>query len=485
MVSFFGDYDTTETVHIPFNTFSSDDPSASVTVTDLAAGDIEIHKDGSTTQRASDAGVTVSIDFDGITGNHMVHIDLSDDTDAGFYAAGSRYAVRLEGITVDGATLNVWIGAFSIGCTLRPVTAGRKVVVDAAGLADANAVKVGPTGAGTAQTAGDLVAAVITNAAGADIAADIIAAKAVVDAILLDTGTDGVVLPQAQADKVWATAARVLTAGDNIALAKGTGVTGFNDLDAAGVRNAVGLASANLDTQISGLPTDADVQTAAAAAITAAALATAANLSTVGGNVSTILGRVIGTLAAGTHEPQSGDAFARLGAPAGASIAADIAALPTDADVNAQCDTAISDAALATAAELAKVPKSDGTATWNATAAATIKTQAASALTDYDPPTKGEMDSAHALLATPAQVNAEVVDALNVDTYAEPGQEAPAATASLATKIGHLFKAWRNKKTQTATEFALYNDAGDTVDQKATVSDDSTTTTVGEIGSGP
>lgn len=38
---------------------------------------------------------------------------------------------------------------------------------------------------------------------------------------------------------VWAYSTRVLTAGTNIALAKGTGVTGFNDLDAAGVAGAV------------------------------------------------------------------------------------------------------------------------------------------------------------------------------------------------------------------------------------------------------
>ena len=42
--------------------------------------------------------------------------------------------------------------------TLNPATAGRTVVVDAAGLVDATAVKVGPTGAGTAQEAGDVVA---------------------------------------------------------------------------------------------------------------------------------------------------------------------------------------------------------------------------------------------------------------------------------------------------------------------------------------
>lgn len=54
-------------------------------------------------------------------------------------------------------------------------------------------------------------------------------------------------------DAVWSTTTRLLTAGTNIVLAKGTGVTGFNDLDAPGVRSAVGMASANLDTQLSTL----------------------------------------------------------------------------------------------------------------------------------------------------------------------------------------------------------------------------------------
>src|SRR5207302_122489 len=42
-----------------------------------------------------------------------------------------------------------------------------KLVIDAAGLADANAVKVGPTGAGTAQTARDLGLALPAVAPGA------------------------------------------------------------------------------------------------------------------------------------------------------------------------------------------------------------------------------------------------------------------------------------------------------------------------------
>lgn len=59
---------------------------------------------------------------------------------------------------------------------------------------------------------------------------------------------------------VWAVATRLLTAGTNIVLAKGTGVTGFTDIDAGGIRTAVGLASANLDTQLADLPTVAEFE---------------------------------------------------------------------------------------------------------------------------------------------------------------------------------------------------------------------------------
>lgn len=83
---------------------------------------------------------------------------------------------------------------------------------------------------------------------------------------------------------------------------------------------------------------------------------------------------------------------------------------------------------------------------------------------------------------TAAAVNTEVVDALNVDTYAEPGSGAPGATISLAQKIGYLYKAFRNKVTQTSTEYSLYADDESTVHQKATVSDDGTTFTRGEVG---
>lgn len=84
-----------------------------------------------------------------------------------------------------------------------------------------------------------------------------------------------------------------------------------------------------------------------------------------------------------------------------------------------------------------------------------------------------------------AQVKAEVVDALNVDTYAEPAQGTPAATTTLAAKINFLYKAWRNRFTQTASQYSLYNDDAVTVDHKSTVSDNGTTFDRAEVATGP
>lgn len=78
-----------------------------------------------------------------------------------------------------------------------------------------------------------------------------------------------------------------------------------------------------------------------------------------------------------------------------------------------------------------------------------------------------------------ADVNAEVVDALATDTYAEPSS-VPAATASLATKIGWQAALARNKVTQTATTQTLRNDADSGNIATSTHSDDGTTHTRGE-----
>ena len=138
-IPYLGDFPTGKTIYIPFHTFDSNDPTASVTMTGLAVTDIEIYRNGSTTQRASDSGYTLldtdGIDFDGITGLHGFSIDTSDNTDAGFFAAGYDYWVAVSAITVDAGAISFWAAIFSIDNRglLRPTTATRTLDVSATG----------------------------------------------------------------------------------------------------------------------------------------------------------------------------------------------------------------------------------------------------------------------------------------------------------------------------------------------------------------
>lgn len=86
----------------------------------------------------------------------------------------------------------------------------------------------------------------------------------------------------------------------------------------------------------------------------------------------------------------------------------------------------------ALASELAKVPKSDGTTTWNATALASILTQATSALTTYDPPTNGEMEAR--TLPAASYALASVLGALNDSVAAGD----PDATTTLVAYMKQL-----------------------------------------------
>ena len=72
------------------------------------------------------------------------------------------------------------------------------------------------------------------------------------------------------------------------------------------------------------------------------------------------------------------------------------------------------------ATELAKVPKSDSTVSWNATALAAIQGECTDALNAYDPPTKAELDAAKGAV-TVATIGANVITAaaMNADVSAE------------------------------------------------------------------
>ena len=84
-----------------------------------------------------------------------------------------------------------------------------------------------------------------------------------------------------------------------------------------------------------------------------------------------------------------------------------------------------------------------------------------------------------------AEVNAEVVDVLKTDTSTLPGQEAPTATPTIEEMLTYLYKFLRNKVETTTSETRVYDDAGSTIDHKATVSDAASVFTRGEFGTGP
>jgi hypothetical protein len=107
---YLGDFTTAHSVYFKWNTIASTGAS----VTRATNGTIRIYKQGSTTQRTSSNGITDTEDFDSLTGVHHCTIDLSDNSDSGFYANGYEYQVVLEGATIDGVAVNACLAHFSI-----------------------------------------------------------------------------------------------------------------------------------------------------------------------------------------------------------------------------------------------------------------------------------------------------------------------------------------------------------------------------------
>lgn len=272
-------------LYIPFHTFDSNDPSASVTITGLATTDIEIYKDGSITQRASDAGYalldTDGIDFDGTTGIHGISVDLADNTTAGFYAAGSQYWVVIGlttgAITVDGAGVNFVLCTFRIGYPAARLNTTIATL--------------------SSQTSFTLTAGPAEDDALNGhwcIIHDVASAVQCGHAIISDyTGST-----------------------KTVTLAAGTTFT------AAATDNISIMAPMPMQPTVSGRTLD--VSAGGEAGVDWA------NVGTPGSTVSLTATTVSTVTTLTGHTAQTGDAFARLGAPAGASVSADVAAVKVD-----------------------------------------------------------------------------------------------------------------------------------------------------------
>lgn len=138
------------TLYFFFESFQGSS-GANITASNFALSDIAVYKNGSTTERANTSGFalldTDGIDFDGKTGIHGFSIDLSDNTDDGFWQAGARYNVVVGPITVDSQSLTFKSGWFVIGheSAIRDTTiatlASQVSFTLAAGPANDNALK--------------------------------------------------------------------------------------------------------------------------------------------------------------------------------------------------------------------------------------------------------------------------------------------------------------------------------------------------------
>jgi len=466
-----GNVPANSTLYIPFASYNSS--GASVTISGLAVTDIEIYKNGSVTQRSSDAGYTLldtdGIDFDGITGIHGFSIDLSDNTDAGFFSVGGFYWVVVSSVTADAQTVNFIAATFRI-VTAEGVTGQPKVDVAAfggtAGTFSGGRPEVNTShAAGTAWNSGAIGAATLASdtITAAKIAADAITAAKIAtgaidaDALAADAageiadavwdedatghqtqGTFGQAIgdPVADSDTIWGLVNTNLnaTVGSRATQTSVDTIDDFLDTEVAAIKaktDQLTFSIANrVDSQVFGIENNA---------ITAASIATGA-----------------------------------IDADAIADNAIDAGAIAADAITAAKiADGAIDAATFAAGAITASAIAADAIGASELAADAVTEIQNGLA-------TQASVDTIDNFLDTEIAAILALLD----DPRSEPGQGNPPVNPDLATKIDYLYKAWRNKKTQTADTWSLFADDGTTVDQKSTVSDNGTTATRGEVVTG-
>jgi len=559
LMAHLGDYDASTVIYGHFSTYR---PSTGAAYTLGGTPALSVYKDNSATQSTS--GVTLTADFDSVTGLNYFAIDTS--ADGTFYSAGSNFSIVITTGTVDSVSVvGAVVGSFSLrkDSALKPTTASRTLDVSAGGEAGVDWANVGsPTttlnlSGTTVKTATDvetdtadiqtrlpaaLVSGRIDASVGAMAAGTVTAAAIATDAIDADALAADAVAEIA--DAVWdeARAGHVGagTFGEGIASVQGnvTGNVGGNVTGSVGSVAAGGIAAASFAANaIDAAALAADAGTEIGSAVWATATRTLTANTNLNDPTAAAIADAVwdealsGHLSAGT----TGEALNGASAPSAAAVAdavwdearaghvsagsfgegvASVQGNVTGsvASVTGAVGSVTGNVGGNVAGSVASVTGAVGSVTGNvggnvvgsvgslaAQAKADVNAEVDSALDTAIPgtPTAGSVNdvltdldarlptSGTLSVLSAAAVNAEVVDALATDTYAEPGQGAPAATTTLAVKINYLYKAFRNKSTQTADTYSLFADDASTVDQKASVSDNGTTFTRGELDTGP
>ena len=145
-MSYLGDFSVGSTVDLFIPTRAGDGRRVNPS-TAFEANDFRVYKNGSATQRSSEAGFTITSPFDSLVGMSVLSIDLSDNTDSGFYAAGNDYTVvAYPDETIDGVSVAEVVARFSIENRFTNVT---QINGDATAAANAEAFFDGTGYAGT------------------------------------------------------------------------------------------------------------------------------------------------------------------------------------------------------------------------------------------------------------------------------------------------------------------------------------------------
>jgi hypothetical protein len=425
------------TLYIPFDTFGTN--GESLTMSGLAAGDIKVYKDGGTTERASTSGFTLldtdGIDFDALTGIHGVSISLADNTTAGFWAAGSKYFVVIDSITVNTQTVRFVVATFEIA-------------IEGAVLST------------TIATLSSQTSFTLTDGPAEDDALNgcVMYAHDVASAV---QGGYAYV-----SDYTGATKTVTLVAGPTFTMAATDNVGFFPPIQVFGFGGTAGTFSA-------GRP---EVNTTHAAgtawgsgAITAASIAAnAINAAKLDPDVTTELQSGLATAAA----LDTVDNFLDT------EVAAILAAVDTEvAAIKAVTDLLPDAGALSSLATQASVNTIDD---FLDTEIATLITQTgAAAIRTALGLASANLDTQLDALPTTAEVLTQVNAALDT-AIAELGVAAPTATPTLRTGLMLLYMALRNKTTSTATQATISNNAGTTI-ATAAQSDDTVTYEKGEF----
>jgi len=344
-------------------------------------------------------------------------------------------------------------------------------------LADGCTANTDMRGTDSAALASVCTEARLAELAAANLPTDVAAVKTDTAAILLDTGTDGVVLPQAQADKVWGTAARALTDKVDFALSTAGILAIWHQLTANIVtastigkllKDNVNAPIGTVDTVVDGIQTDLSNATDGLGALKALIDAITVYVD--------LIDDATNGLAAIKAEVEGLAGAAMRGTDNAALASAWTAALAT----------ALGNYTAARAGYLDELAAANIPANVDALTAALAVVDGIVDDILVDTAVIGALGAG--LTAIPwnaawdAEVESEVNDALNT-AISELSQAVPTATPTLRTAIMLLYMAVRNKLTTTATELGVYNDAGTKISKKA-LSDDGTTYTEGEMASG-